>query len=80
MIQGCLILILLKKMCFQEKVKNQLVEISIQLVVLHLVHFEKDLKNLDFDWLCCQTNSIDCFVFLIDCFFWKPQQSSVKWL
>jgi len=49
MIQGCLILILLKKMCFQEKVKNQLVEISIQLVVLHLVHFEKDLKNLDFD-------------------------------
>jgi len=30
------------------KVKNQLVEISIQPVVLHLVYFEKDLKKFDF--------------------------------
>jgi len=48
MIQGCLILILLKNMCFQRKVKNQPVEILIRLVVLHLVHFEKDLKKIDF--------------------------------
>ena len=48
MIQDCLILILLKKMCFQRKVKNQPVEISIQPVVLHLVYFGKDLKSLDF--------------------------------
>jgi len=48
MIQGCLILIPLKKMCFQRKVKNQPVEISIQLVVLYLVFFEKDWKKLDF--------------------------------
>lgn len=54
-------------MCFQ--VKNQPVEILIQSVILHLVYFEKDLKKPDFGWLCCQTNSIDCFVFSIDCFF-----------
>jgi len=48
MIQGCLILILLKNMCFLRKVKNQPVEISIQLVVLHLMYFKKDLKKLDF--------------------------------
>jgi len=33
MIQGCLILIILKNMCFQMKVKNLLVEISIQPIV-----------------------------------------------
>jgi len=48
MIQGCLISILLKKICFLKKVKNQPVENSIQPVVLHLVFFEKDLKKLDF--------------------------------
>ena len=68
MIQGYLTLILLKKMCFQRKVKNQPLESSIQPVVLHLVYFEKDLKKLDFGWLCCQTTSIDWFVFSIDWF------------
>jgi len=48
MIQGCLILILLKNMCFQRKLKIQPVEILIQPVVLHLVYFENDLKKLDF--------------------------------
>jgi len=48
MIQGCLILILLKNMYFQRKVKNQPIEISIKPIVLHLVYFEKDLKKLDF--------------------------------
>ena len=68
MIQGCLISILLKKICFLKEVKNQPVEISIQPVVLHLVYFEKDLKKLDCVWLCCQTNSIDWFVFSTDGF------------
>jgi len=58
MIQGCLISILLKKMCFLKEVKNQPIEISIQPVVLHLLYFEKDLKMLDFVRLCRQTNSI----------------------
>jgi len=48
MIQGCLISILLKKMCFLKKVKIQPAEMSIQPIVLHLVYFEKDLKMLDF--------------------------------
>jgi len=48
MIQGCLISILLKKMCFLKKVKIQHVEMSIQSVVLHSVYFEKDLEKLDF--------------------------------
>jgi len=48
MIQGYLIQILLKKMCFQRKVKNQPIEISIQSVVLHLEYFEKNLKRLEF--------------------------------
>ena len=69
MIQGCLILILLKNMCCQRKVKSQHVEISIQLNVLHLELFEKDLKTLDFVSPCYQTNSIDCFMFSIDCVF-----------
>jgi len=43
--QGCLIQILLEKKCFLKKVKNQPVEISIQLVVLHLEYFENDLKK-----------------------------------
>jgi len=46
MIQGCLIL--LKNMCFLKKLEIQLVEVSIQPVVLRLVYFEKDLKKLDF--------------------------------
>jgi len=33
-------------MCFLKKVKIQPVEMSIQPVVLYLVDFEKDLKNL----------------------------------
>jgi len=41
MIQGCLIQVLLKKKCFIKKVENQPVEISIQLVVLHLVFLKK---------------------------------------
>jgi len=41
MIQRCLILIFLKNMCFQKKVKNKPLEISIQPVVLHLLDFEK---------------------------------------
>ena len=69
MIQGCLISILLKKICFLKKVKNQPVENSIQPVVLHLVFFEKDLKKLDFVWLCYQTNSIDWFVFSTEWFY-----------
>ena len=44
MIQGCLISILFKNMCFLKKVKIQPVEMSIQPVVLHLVY----LKKLDF--------------------------------
>jgi len=48
MIQGCLILILLKNMCFLKQEKIQSIEISIQPVVLHLAYFEKDLKKLDF--------------------------------
>ena len=48
MIQGGFISILLEKMCFLKKVKIQLVKMSIQPVVLHLVYFEKDLKRLDF--------------------------------
>jgi len=44
MIQGFFISILLKKICFIKEVKNQPVEIPIQLVVLHLVF----LKKLDF--------------------------------
>jgi len=36
MIQGCLVQVLLKKGCFLKKVENQPVEMSIQLVVLHL--------------------------------------------
>jgi len=48
MIQGCLILIIFKKMRFQRKVKNQTIEIFIQPVVSHLVYFENDLKKLDF--------------------------------
>jgi len=44
MIQGCLISIILKNMCFLKKVKIQPVEP----VVLHLVYFEKNLKKLDF--------------------------------
>jgi len=68
--QGCLISIVLKKICFLKEVKTQPIEISIQPVVLHLVYFEKDLKKLDFVWLCYQTNSIDWFFnWLI---FWKP--------
>jgi len=47
MIQGCLIQLLLKKKRFLNKVENQHVEISIQLVVLHLDYFEKDLKKLE---------------------------------
>jgi len=47
MIQGYLILVLLEKKCFLKKVENQPVEISIQLVVLHLEYFEKDLKKLE---------------------------------
>jgi len=39
MIQGYLISILLKKMCFLKKVKIQTIEMSIQPVVLHLVFF-----------------------------------------
>jgi len=46
MIQGCFILILLKNMCFQRKVKNQPVEISIQLVVLHLVFLKNNFNKL----------------------------------
>jgi len=69
MIQGGFISILLEKMCFLKKVKIQLVKMSIQPVVLHLVYFEKDLKRLDFVWLCCQTNSIGWFMFSIDWFF-----------
>jgi len=46
--QGCLISIVLKKICFLKEVKTQPIEISIQPVVLHLVYFEKDLKKLDF--------------------------------
>jgi len=41
MIQSCLILILLKNMCFLKKVKIQPAEMLIQSVVLHLVCFEK---------------------------------------
>jgi len=37
--------ILLKKMCFQRKVKNQPIEISIQPVVLHLVYFGKKIRK-----------------------------------
>jgi len=33
-------------MCFLKSVKSQLVEISSQPVLLHLVVFEKDLKSL----------------------------------
>jgi len=40
-------------MCFLKKVKIQPVEMSIQSVVLHLVYFEKNLKNLTL---------VDCFV------------------
>jgi len=71
MIKGCLISILLEKMCFLKKVKIQPVEMSIQPVVLHLVYLEKDFKKLDFVWLCCQTNSIGWFMFSIDWFFEK---------
>jgi len=35
-------------MCFQREVENQPVEMSFQLVVLHLEGFEKDLKQLNF--------------------------------
>jgi len=48
MIQGCLISIILEKMCFLKKVKIQPVQMLIQPIVLHLVYFEKDLKKLDF--------------------------------
>jgi len=37
-----------EKRCFLKNVENQLVEISIQTVVLHLEVFENDLKKLDF--------------------------------
>jgi len=47
MTHGCLIQVLLKKKCFLKKMENQPVEISIQLVVLHLEYFEKDLKKLE---------------------------------
>jgi len=44
-------------MCFLKKVKIQHVEISIQPVVLHLVDFENDLKNLNlFDFALIPTH------------------------
>ena len=69
LIQGCLILIFLKKICFQREVENQPIVLLIQPIVLHLVVFEKDLKLSDFGWLCCQTNSIDCFLKILNWIF-----------
>jgi len=41
MIQGCLIQVLLKKYIFIKKVKNQPVELSFQLVVLHVMFLKR---------------------------------------
>ena len=38
-------------MWFQREVENQLVVLSFQPIVLHVVVFEKDLKLFDFGWL-----------------------------
>jgi len=48
LIQGCLILIFLKHMCFQREVENQPVELSFQPVVLHSEVFEKAWRWLNF--------------------------------
>ena len=50
MIQGCLIQVLLKKICFIKKVENQPVELSFQLVVLLLVFLTRIWKSFE-NWL-----------------------------
>jgi len=67
MFQGCLISILIKKICFLKEVKNQLVEILIQPVVLHLVFLKTILKTLTlFGFVIKKIQSIDLCFQLID--------------
>ena len=60
--------------------ENQPVEISIQLVVLHLEYFEKDLKKLEIGWLCSKANSTDCFVYSIGWFFENLNIIMLSWI
>ena len=54
-------------MCFLKSVKIQLVEMSIQPVVLHLVVFEKDLECLTlFDFSVKPIQSVDSWFQSID--------------
>ena len=62
------ILIFWKNMSFLKSVKFQPVEMSIQLIVWHLMAFKMCLKNLALFWLCYQTNSTGCFENSTCCF------------
>ena len=70
MIQGCLIQVLLKNICFLKKVENQPVELSFQPVVLHLVFLKRIWKGLKLVDLAVKPIQL-----IVSCFqsvdFWK---------
>jgi len=60
MIQGQINLNPFEKHMFLKKVKNQPIEMSIQPTFLHLVDFEKNLKNLTlFDFVVKSIQPVD---------------------